>query len=334
MKKNKAFSLVELSVVILIIGILVAGVTQSGRLIRQIKLSTARSVTASSDVASIRDITAWFEASTEGVFTDISDNTDIEDKAEIKVWRDTNPQKSKGDKPFLKNETSNAKPKYVSSGINGIPSVYFDGGANKSGNYPSDATPDYIFSTAVPTMPLISKDQTYSMFAVFRADIGQVEKNAIITQIGSNSSTALADQSFASIGFFGSAGNAGRPGLVTGSTAALSWVKDEKISDQTDYIVGALVDFIAPSTIGETSVKLYVNSLTPVASYGAGKAAFAKTDVIANKFAIGGNTKGTPDQHFTGLISEVIVFDRKLKDEEAQSVMKYLRKKYNILRNN
>ena len=333
MKKNKAFSLVELSVVILIIGILVAGVTQSGRLIRQIKLSTARSVTASSDVASIRDITAWFEASTEGVFTDISDNTDIEDKAEIKFWRDTNPQKSKGDKPVLTNGTSNAKPKYVSSGINGIPSVYFDGGANKSGNYPSDATPDYIFSTEVPTMPLISLDKTYSMFAVFRADIGQVEKSAIITQIGGNDS--LADQSFASIGFIGSAGNAGRPGLITGSTADLSWVKDAKISDQTDYIVGALVDFIAPSTIGAASVKLYVNSLTPVASYGAAKTNtdFVKTDVIATKFAIGGNAKSPPAEHFTGLISEVIVFDRKLKDEEAQSVMKYLRKKYNILRN-
>ena len=37
----KAFSLIELSIVILIIGILVAGVTQSSRLFRQITLSTA-----------------------------------------------------------------------------------------------------------------------------------------------------------------------------------------------------------------------------------------------------------------------------------------------------
>jgi prepilin-type N-terminal cleavage/methylation domain-containing protein len=330
MKKNKAFSLVELSVVILIIGILVAGVTQSGRLIRQIKLSTARSVTASSDVASIRDITAWFEASTEGVFTDVNGNTDVEDKAEINAWRDTNPQKSKGDKPELKNETTGAKPKFVSSGINGIPSVYFDGGANKAGTYPSDATADYIYSDAPPSMPLITKDQTYSMFAVFRADIGKVETNAIVTQIGGNTAT-LSDQEFASIGFFGSAGNAGKPGLVTGSTQALSWIKDVRISDQTDYIVGALVDFVAPATIAKESVKLYVNSLTPIDSYGTPKTVFAKTDVIAKRFAIGGNTKSTPDQHFTGLISEVIIFDRKLKDEEAQSVMKYLRKKYNIL---
>ena len=332
MKKNKAFSLVELSVVILIIGILVAGVTQSGRLIRQIKLSTARSITASSDVASIRDITAWFEASTEGVFTDNKGSTEVEDKAEIDIWRDTNPQKSKGDKPELKNATAGAKPKYVSNGINGIPSVYFDGGANKAGPYPSDGTADFIYNIEAPTMPLLSKDQTYSMFAVFRADLGKVETNAIVTQIGGNTAS-LSDQEFASIGFFGSAGNAGKPGLVTASTENLSWIKEARISDQTNYIVGALVDFVAPSTIAKESVKLYVNSLTP-ASLSAGKtgaASFVKTDIVATKFIIGASAKNTPSDHFTGLVSEVIVFDRKLKDEEALSVMKYLRKKYNIL---
>jgi prepilin-type N-terminal cleavage/methylation domain-containing protein len=36
--QNKAFSLIELSIVILIIGILVAGVTSSSRLLKQMKL--------------------------------------------------------------------------------------------------------------------------------------------------------------------------------------------------------------------------------------------------------------------------------------------------------
>ncbi|MFM2200490.1 MAG: hypothetical protein RL769_545, partial [Pseudomonadota bacterium] len=41
--RHQAFSLIELSIVILIIGILVAGVTQSSRLVNQIRLSTAQS---------------------------------------------------------------------------------------------------------------------------------------------------------------------------------------------------------------------------------------------------------------------------------------------------
>ena len=328
MKKNKAFSLVELSVVILIIGILIAGVTQSGRLIRQIKLSTARSVTASSDVASIRDITAWFEASTEGVFTDINSNTDVEDKVVIKTWRDVNPQKSKGDKPTLTNNAANAQPKYISSGINGIPSVYFDGGSSTSGNNISDATGDFLSSTDIPTMPLISKDKTYSMFAVFRADLGKAKNVAIITQIGENL-TSPTEQKFASIGFMGDASINGNPGFITGSTKILSWVQDSVNKDQTDYIVGALVDFVTPTSVDATSVKLYVNSLTP-ATFSAGRTVYASTDIDAKKFTVGANSLTTPNQNFTGMISEVIVFDRKLKDEEAQSVMKYLRKKYNI----
>jgi len=49
-KIKTAFSLIELSIVILIIGILVAGVTQSSRLVRAIKLQTARSITNSSSI--------------------------------------------------------------------------------------------------------------------------------------------------------------------------------------------------------------------------------------------------------------------------------------------
>ncbi len=319
MKKNKAFSLVELSVVILIIGILIAGITQSGRLIRQIKLSTARSVTSSSDVASIRDVTAWFEATTEGVFTDTNDKTDVENNAIVKEWRDVNPQKSVGDKPTLTAlGSTGSEPKYISNGINGSPSVYFDGG-------------DYLGSTVAPTMPLISLDKTYSMFAVFRADPGKAG-NAIITQIGGANDT-YSPQTFASIGFISASGN-GNPGFITGPDADASWVKKTKISDQTDYIVGALVDFVNPSPVTTDSVKLYVNSLASLVYNDdvATKSTIppAPTQVSAEKFTVGANVKTTTSDHFTGMISEVIIFDRKLKDEEAQSVMKYLRKKYNI----
>ena len=324
MKKNKAFSLVELSVVILIIGILVAGVTQSGRLIRQIKLSTARSITASSDVASIRDVTAWFEASTDGIFVDVNGVTDVENNAVIKTWNDVNPQKPKGDRPVLKVSTATGdeetKPKYITNGINGIPSVYFDG-------------TDYIFSTDVPTMPLISGDKTYSMFAVFRADLGKVENKSIITQIGDG---GLQDNKFVSIGYIGTAGNKGKPGFITNnSTASSNWIRDVGINDQTDYIVGVTAD-LTPTTIGVDNAKVFINSIDPLITDGTksqfpSAGVYATTSIVADKFIIGASTKTETADFFKGMISEVIIFDRKLKAEEAVSVMKYLRKKYNIL---
>jgi prepilin-type N-terminal cleavage/methylation domain-containing protein len=322
MKKNKAFSLVELSVVILIIGILVAGVTQSGRLIRQIKLSTARSITASSDVASIRDVTAWFEASTDGIFIDTNGVTDVENNALIATWNDINPQKPKGDRPVLKAPSEvgdvTKKPKYVTNGINGIPSVYFDG------------EDDYVFSSDAPTLPLISGDKTYSMFAVFRSDLDSAKRKAIITQIGANA--ALVDNKYVSIGFIGDSTNKGSPGFITNATKKNNWVRGTAINDQTDYIVGVLADLTA-TTVTNDSTKLYVNSLTAVSSDFPAGGEYATTTIEAKKFTIGANAKAAEnvDEFFKGMVSEVIYFDRKLKDEEAQSVMKYLRKKYNIL---
>ncbi|MFM7682251.1 MAG: prepilin-type N-terminal cleavage/methylation domain-containing protein, partial [Bacteroidota bacterium] len=61
MNKKLAFSLIELSIVILIIGILVAGVTQSSRLVAQMRLASAQSVTRSADISSIRDMVFWAE---------------------------------------------------------------------------------------------------------------------------------------------------------------------------------------------------------------------------------------------------------------------------------
>ena len=53
---HKAYSMMEMSLLILIIGILVAGVTQGSRLIQQFRLQNARTLTQSSPVASIKDL--------------------------------------------------------------------------------------------------------------------------------------------------------------------------------------------------------------------------------------------------------------------------------------
>ena len=59
-KNHKAFSLIELSVVILIIGILVAGVTSSSRSVKRMKILTAQNLTTSAPVSSIKDLIFWY----------------------------------------------------------------------------------------------------------------------------------------------------------------------------------------------------------------------------------------------------------------------------------
>ena len=86
----KAFSLIELSIVILIIGILVAGVTQSSRLVKQVKLMSARSITLSSPVPTIKNLVAWYESTSEKSFND----SEASDQSLLKNWYDINLQSS------------------------------------------------------------------------------------------------------------------------------------------------------------------------------------------------------------------------------------------------
>jgi prepilin-type N-terminal cleavage/methylation domain-containing protein len=143
--KLKAFSLIELSIVILIIGILVAGVTSSSRLIKRMKLITAQNLTRNSPVSSIKDLSIWIESALDESF----DNNEEADGANITNWYDLNPQSSF---KFTFNQSNVAnKPVYVDAGINGLPSIKFDG---NSSDYM--ILPNYNFSNNKITIFLVT----------------------------------------------------------------------------------------------------------------------------------------------------------------------------------
>ncbi len=119
---KKAFSLIELSIVILIIGILLAGVTQSSRMIKQFRIKTAQTLTQSSPVASIKDLSLWYETSMETSFL----AAETEDTLPLSTWHDINPQSTT--KNNAAQETSNNKPKYYENIFNNaLPAIRFDG---------------------------------------------------------------------------------------------------------------------------------------------------------------------------------------------------------------
>jgi len=121
--KKKAFSLVELSIVILIIGILIAGVTQSSRLVEQFKLSAARSKTKSSPVNSIKGLSMWLEAVSIESFLE----SETEDQATVSIWNDIGLQGYKTN--ATQNSTTN-RPAYTTKCINGLPCLRFNGSSS------------------------------------------------------------------------------------------------------------------------------------------------------------------------------------------------------------
>lgn len=132
---KKAFSLIELSIVILIIGILIAGITQSSRLIAQMRLSTARNLTQSAPMASIRNMIAWYETTSEKSFLD----SESEDGLPISSWNDITPTSIT--KFNLSQSTPSSKPTYSANSINNLPTLKFDGGDYLEIAYNSDLNP-------------------------------------------------------------------------------------------------------------------------------------------------------------------------------------------------
>ncbi len=388
---KKAFSLIELSVVVLIIGILIAGITQSSRLVRAMKLNTARSLTRSSDVASIKNLTAWFDATAEGVLssscttgsastnlnnTGRSFNTNTtngnpsvttpssaytmpEHRQVVRLWKDSNPQDTDADKVILEYvqngncTTQNYSvsgttgvdkgPMYHNSGLAGLPSIYFDGQPNNANSW---------FSTINPvTMPLSAGKKDFSFFVVYRTDpdyhfgasgTGSTPRatryilqfSAIGSVTGGNDHPALLSSNYdigtnncgliPSFTFWSTLNNCD---TLTARGQNARYIS----KPSTEYAFGVAINATTDVTVSNANTKIYLNSSDPVTDITIGTGMTTIGDTANSQLNIGGgywdSTGGAP---YKGFISEVLIFDRKITNEEASSVMAYLVKKYNI----
>ena len=145
-KHLRAFSIIELSLVLLITGILLAGISKGIDLYASFRLNNARALTQESKVANIPNLTFWLDTTSEKSFTVATPrNGDA-----ITLWKDINPTTTT---PINLNSVPSANPTYLSSGINSLPAINFNGN-NQS-----------IERTNVPASDIIGYNQA-SMFVV------------------------------------------------------------------------------------------------------------------------------------------------------------------------
>jgi len=119
---KRAFSLVELSIVILIIGVLIAGIGQGIDLVQDARLSSARMLTQSSRVNSIKGLILWLEPTSEASFS----SAETSDNSTVSSWNDINPQATVKNNATQTGDSS-FKPIYIEKGINNLPILRFDG---------------------------------------------------------------------------------------------------------------------------------------------------------------------------------------------------------------
>jgi len=125
-KKTKkfAFSLIELAIVILVIGILMVGVNQGYNLFRSAQISNARSITAKSPILQISGLLAWYETS----LKESLNQSEIKDGNSISSWNDISPSSILNGA----NKLSSTGVTYTQSSINKIPSLKFSGSSKLS----------------------------------------------------------------------------------------------------------------------------------------------------------------------------------------------------------
>jgi prepilin-type N-terminal cleavage/methylation domain-containing protein len=278
-RQKSAFSLIELSISILVISIIMAGVAGSIKMAASTRLTNARSITANSLVPKIDGLVAWYETSRLDSF---KPSEAVED-GQISAWYDTSSGSITKQKNPLTRTASTAVI-YQSSGINKLPSISFNGtnSITLTNFYQGISSQNTIFIVANPsTLTTVLIDSSASGSTT---SIGQ-NSNAISMNLGSSVAT----------------------GTVTNPVTNLT---------NTPYIVAVYLN--------GSSSKAYFND----ASNMAGGSTINPGTASLTGLTIGSTKTNT--LRYSGLISEVIIYNRPLQTQERKDVMKYLGQKYGI----
>jgi prepilin-type N-terminal cleavage/methylation domain-containing protein len=311
MNNNKfkaGFSLIELAIVILVVGILIAGVVQGSSIITKASIKSARALTKSSPVSSLGGLLLWLDTTSENNFTEFA-NSEVSDRDPVGKWSDTNPNVTFHN--TATQSTPNKKPIYTTSALGNLPALKFDGSndqlAMSPGFVPTGNAPDII--------------NTFSVFIVAKA-LATIETDSEQT----SGTSGTGGQKYILYPEGGMIYNSYLPKSVG---AGVSFgTNGVGFYEHTSAYMPALMVY-SKNLPGTTLILSEYNNKTP-SLYVNGE--FARTGLTSPKVPflfqyVGGDQWG----FFNGYIGEIIVFDRVLKSSDRKAVHDYLKQKWNIL---
>jgi len=276
--RNKAFSLVELSISLVVIAILMTIVAGGANLIMSAKLSSARSLTARSPVPKISGLVAWYETSRLESFK----ANEAVDDGQISAWYDVGPG-SITKKYNTLTRTASSAVIYQQSGINRLPSISFNGTGriSVSSFYQGKSAQNTIFFVSSP----------YSL-------------SNTPAPIDSGNSFTATPISYLINGIR----------LYAGNNA--DFTTSGCCSTNSSYIIATYFN--------RTSSKAYIHDAKTMIGGVVGNSG----SNLMEGLTIGTDRIGS--FQFTGLVSEVIIYNRPLETQERKDVMNYLSQKYGI----
>jgi prepilin-type N-terminal cleavage/methylation domain-containing protein len=305
-KNHQAFSLIEISVVMVIIGILIAGISSGIDMYQDYRLTSARNFTKNAPISRIPDLKLWLETTSEKAFkigttANINDYKNIaipNDQQDIGVWQEDNATKYPQEIAYQLNDF---KPNYVKNGIGGLPSLYFDGKNNVNGDFMN-------FDGSL----LSVWEEGFTAFVVERR-----------TSLGSPSIAPSYTTPFQYI----LSSSVHMMGYGNDDWTMSGWSAWGNISKKLNenrihcYYYNNKILPLDLSKIFVNNKAVYVNNSKVVVNRSIASTASGRIALFA---------PGWTSSYYTGLISEIIIYARPLADSEISKVHLYLANKYKI----
>jgi prepilin-type N-terminal cleavage/methylation domain-containing protein len=292
---KKAFSLIEISVVIIIIGILILGISNGVDLYSDFRIASARSLTLNSRVGRISGLVAWWETSLENSFN----KNESVDGAKITNWFDSNPANI--DKTTLTQNNNSNKPIYKKNIINSLPAILFEGDDKFiTKNIFGENYSIFVIMLSNSLGYGLSNAAAYLNTVIIGADTPGVSNDIIPLALGEDSIKMYT-------------GNGGGSGNTL--------ISNFKIKTKAPYIIFSSRNF----ENGER--KISINNSNQISDSLGGVKVFLNSNSYVG---IGADSNIENTQLYNGHLAEIIVYNKILDNLEIESIQKYLSKKYSI----
>ncbi len=317
--KNKlfkqAFSLIEVSIVIVIIGILIVGIIKGKDLYIAAKASTAKNLTTNSHIVRIKSLSAWYESSA----NDFGLGDKLKDEASIETWSDISPfgkGLSRGATAIsCQKDGSNSNGCiYREDGLANIPAISFSNDANFTGDTNFSASNDYTMLLVFSLKNMATNQRIIK--------IGDISINYIAASESDTSKLLIASATTVDL-------------TTTVSSAELSDFTS-KCQSVTDSFLCAVVISKKYTSATDTATnfsKIYVNNTKnyllsdKVLPTFTGK---SKLFIAGPKnISVEGSIPAVSS--FSGNIAEIALFNDSFTQKEIDKLMKeYIAKKYSV----
>ena len=297
MKNNKAFSMIELSVIVIVIGILLAGIIKGNNLYTKSKLRIAQRLTTDSPIAAMPGLLLWYETTLNKSFA----ASERRNNASISTWNDIKDVTMHGSANNATHDAVNGEqPLFIDNAFGtGIAGVRFDG------------TDDYLEFTETNVV------NNFIIFMVIKSSQAHIINSQVLS--GDNGTSGeyfllFPLQKGSDRGFGISAGTNGFSSYEHGDNAIYSPLVYNDSSVGSDAVIIAF-------SLKDKQHNLYYNGVHTQ----------GLTSTVNNVYlsaSLGGANHISKD--WQGDIAEVIAFNRPLKSKERKVVERYLSQKYGI----